>query len=82
MILDNILSQEQKICISILSGAIWIYFRRLQDYSLLPRYSLLSVSLVSIWIYLNYMEPLFLPIGLICMIIYSKLYNKNKAFAI
>ena len=70
MILDEYLPFNIKIIIAIISGAVWIYFRTTQCYILLPRRSLLSVLMVSIWIYYNYYEPLFLPIGLAAMVIY------------
>ena len=72
MILDKILNWNQKIWISIIVGAIWIYFRSLKNYSLLPRKSIISVIIVSGWIYLNYLDPLFLPIGLVVMYGYSE----------
>lgn len=71
MILDNIISYNQKIFLSMLCGAIWIYFRNIQSYILLPNYSIISIILVTIWIYFNYQDPLFLPIGLSIMYIYS-----------
>ena len=78
MILDEYLSFDMKIIISIISGAIWIYFRTTQCYILLPRRNLFSVIMVSIWIYYNYYEPLFLPIGLLTMYIYYIKTVKNK----
>lgn len=77
MILDKTISHNHKILISIIIGAIWIYFRTLDNYSLLPRHSIISVILVSSWIYLNYLDPLFLPIGLIIMYLYSEYINKK-----
>ena len=71
MILNNFLSYNTKIYISIIFGSIWIYFRTDKCYLLLPRKKILSMLLVSVWIYLNYIEPLFLPIGLIIMYLYS-----------
>ena len=59
MILDKYLSYDNKIKISILAGAIWIYFRTTQCYISLPRKNIISVLLVSFWIYYNYQEPLF-----------------------
>ena len=77
MLLDKYLSFETKIFIAIISGAIWIYFRDLGCYRLLPRKSFISILFVSIWIYINYYEPLAIPIGLITMYIYSKISNKK-----
>ena len=56
-------------------GSIWIYYRKYQNYKLLERKSLRSVILVSIWIYIHYYEPLFLPIGICIIYLYSK-YHK------
>jgi len=77
MILDNCLSHNQKIIISMITGGLWIYFRSLENYALLLRKSILSILLVVVWIYLNYIDPLFLPIGLLIMVIYSKLINNE-----
>ena len=71
MILDNYIKLEEKIYISIISGMIWIYYRTRGCYRLLPRKSYISALLVGLWIYMNYCEPLFLPLGLIVMVIYS-----------
>ena len=73
MIFDNLLTYNQKVTISIIIGMIWIYFRTQDCYRFLPRKQILPVLFVGGWIYLNYYEPLFLPIGLSIMIIY-KLY--------
>ena len=77
MLLDKFITFEQKIFIAIISAAIWIYFRDLGCYRLLPRKSILSILFVSIWIYVNYYEPLAIPIGLILMFLYSKISKKD-----
>ena len=51
MILDKYLSFDQKVKIAIVAGSIWIYFRTFECYKLLPRKSIISVILVSLWIY-------------------------------
>ena len=71
MILDKYLSFDQKIYISLVVAAIWIYFRTQSCYALLPRHSLLSVMLVVFWLYANYYEPLVVPIGLLVLYLYS-----------
>jgi len=73
MILDNYISRKNKIILSILVGSIWIYFRTFDCYSLLPRKKISSIVIVSIWIYLNYIDPFFLPIGILIMILYKYL---------
>lgn len=71
MILDDYLTFEQKVIISMIAGAIWIYFRTIECYDLLKRKKILSVILVTGWIYMNYYEPLALPLGLLIMYIYA-----------
>ena len=71
MILDDYVNIEEKIYISIISGMIWIYYRTRGCYKLLPRESICSSLLVGCWIYMNYYEPLCLPIGLLIMVLYS-----------
>ena len=77
MILNNYLTLKQKIYISIFSSIIWIYYRDIGCYALLPRKNIISIILVSIWMYCNYLEPLSAPIGLIIMYLYSILYKKQ-----
>jgi hypothetical protein len=78
MLLDTYLTYQQKIYIAIISSAFWIYFRTIGCYASLPRKSIISVILVSIWMYCNYYEPLSVPIGLSIMVLYSFLFsNKN-----
>ena len=71
MILDNVFSFDTKVLISIIIGMIWIYFITQDCYLFLPRKKLFPVLFVGFWIYLNYYEPLFLPIGLSIMVIYK-----------
>lgn len=71
MILDKYLSFNKKVIISVLSAGLWIYFRTAQCYNMIPRLHLFPVIFVMIWAYLNYYEPLFLPIGLLILIGYS-----------
>mgnify|MGYP001372086472 CR=1 FL=1 len=67
MIFDKYLNRNSKILISIISGCIWIYFRTTNCYNLIPRKKILPVILVGLWIYLNYIEPLVLPLGLLIL---------------
>lgn len=71
------LTFQQKMWISIISGAVWIYFRKGEHYIMLPRKDIMSTILVCLWIYANYKEPLALPFGLIVLYMYGEL-NKNK----
>lgn len=77
MILDSYLTFSQKIIIALISASIWIYFRDISNYKLLPRKSIIAIFIVCFWLYLNYYEPLVVPIGLLFMYIYS-IVNKNK----
>ena len=78
MILDKYLTFQQKIYISLIACAIWIYFRTSDCYKMIPRKSLFSVIFIVIWVYINYYEPLIAPIGLSTMYLYSKLLQRNK----
>jgi len=73
MLLGKYLTFDQKVFISIVCGGLWIYFRTAECYNMIPRLHLFPVIFVCIWIYLNYYEPLFLPLGLLVLIIYSYL---------
>jgi hypothetical protein len=71
MILDNYLTYDQKVLISVICGAFWIFFRTSDCYKLIPSRHIFPIFFVSSWIYLNYYEPLFLPMGLLVLILYS-----------
>ena len=73
MLLDNLLSYDQKVIFSVICGGFWIYFRTSECYNLIPRMHIFPIIFVCVWIYLNYYEPLFLPIGLFILIVYSKM---------
>jgi hypothetical protein len=73
MILDNYISFEKKVYISVIAAGAWIYFRTPTCYAMIPSGHFLPFFFVMIWTYLNYYEPFFLPIGLFILIIYSKL---------
>ena len=72
--LNKLLTYEQKVMISVLCGDLWIYFRTAECYEMIPRQHMFPVIFVCVWIYLNYYEPLFLPIGLFILVAYSKLF--------
>jgi hypothetical protein len=40
---------------------------------MIPRLHIFPVIFVMIWAYLNYYEPLFLPMGLLVLIVYAKI---------
>jgi magnesium-transporting ATPase (P-type) len=76
MILDNYLSYNIKVYIAIICSGLWIYFRTSDCYKMIPRAHIFPVFFVMIWCYLNYYEPLFLPIGLLILIAYSEVLSK------
>lgn len=71
MILDNYITFNQKVIFSIICGMIWIYFRTMDCYKFLPRQKILPTLFVGVWIFLNYYEPLFLPLGLLIIVLYK-----------
>ena len=77
MILDNYLSYNNKVIISVICSGVWIYFRTSECYKLIPRMHIFPILFVMSWAYLNYYEPLFLPIGLLVLITYSKFLKKR-----
>jgi len=78
MILDRYLSLEKKYFISVVIGFIWIMFRTDSCYNLIPRGKILPALVVSLWIYLNYKEPLFLPLGLFVLFVGSYIADHSK----
>jgi hypothetical protein len=80
MILDKYISYNKKVIIAIICAGLWIYFRTAECYSLIPRQHIFPVIFVMSWAYLNYYEPLFLPIGLGVLILYAMLPPKDKPF--
>jgi len=78
MILDNLLSFDNKVIISVICSGLWIYFRTSECYNLIPRLHIFSIFFVMVWVYLNYYEPLFLPIGLLILILYAKINISKK----
>ena len=80
MILDDIISHDNKIILAVISAGLWIYFRTAQCYNMIPRMHLFPVLFVMVWAYINYYEPLALPIGLIILAAYPyalKYLDKN-----
>jgi hypothetical protein len=73
MILDKYLSFDTKVYISLIFSGLWIYFRTEQCYEMIPSHKMFPVIFVMGWTYLNYYEPLFLPIGLAILAVYPLL---------
>ena len=73
MFLDKTISYKNKVYLSVICAGLWIYFRTEDCYDMIPRHHIFPVVFVMAWTYFNYYEPLFLPIGLSILILYSKL---------
>jgi hypothetical protein len=71
MILDHYILYSYKVAISVIVAGFWIYFRTSDCYAMIPRQSIYPVLFVMVWVYLNYLDPLFLPIGLFVLVAYS-----------
>jgi len=71
MFLDKIISYKQKVIFSVICAGFWIYFRTSDCYDMIPRQHVFPVVFVMGWTYLNYYDPLFLPIGLGVLILYK-----------
>lgn len=78
MILDNYLTYDDKVIISVICGGLWIFFRTSDCYKMIPRLHIFPIFFVCGWIYLNYYDPLFLPIGLSILIFYSLTMKEIK----
>jgi len=81
MILDNIIPTKYKILFSVISAGIWIYLRTPQHYDMIPRKEILPVIFVMGWAYINYYEPLALPIGLSILVAYTAI-NEYDYFSV
>ena len=76
MILDKYISFHKKVFISVICAGFWIYFRTAQCYDMIPRNHIFPVVFVMGWVYLNYYDPLFLPLGLFVLILYTAIRHK------
>jgi hypothetical protein len=78
MILDKYISFTYKIILAVICSGFWIYFRTKHCYDMIPNGHVFPVIFVMIWTYLNYYEPLFLPIGLLILILYPFFLGKKN----
>jgi len=76
MLLDDYLSFDSKVFIALIFSGLWIYFRTAQCYEMIPRQKIFPVFFVVGWTYLNYYDPLFLPIGLVLLALYPIISDK------
>lgn len=74
MILDNI-SLHGKIIFSVICAGLWIFFRTDQCYEMLPNNSIFPVIFVMCGVYLNYYDPIFLPLCLLLLYCYTRFIN-------
>ena len=81
MILDDVISRDNKIVIAVLSAGFWIYFRTAQCYNMIPRQHLFPVVFIMAWAYINYYEPLALPIGLVILASFPVMTDYFNKFA-
>jgi len=79
MILDKYISYKKKVWISVICAGLWIFFRTADCYSMIPRLHIFPVFFVMAWAYINYYEPLALPIGLLILIAYME-FSKRRLF--
>jgi len=75
MILDEYISYDAKVQFAVVCAGFWIYFRTESCYNMIPRQHIFPILFVCGWTYLNYYEPLFLPIGLSILVLYG--YGKK-----
>jgi len=61
---------KYKIIVAVICSGFWIYFRTKNCYDMIPNGHVFPVIFVMVWTYLNYYEPLFLPIGLLTLVLY------------
>ena len=73
ILLDKTITHTHKVMIAVICAGLWIYFRTSDCYNMIPRQHIFPVIFVMVWTYLNYYEPLFLPIGLILLVLYAKI---------
>ena len=78
MFLDKYLSYNDKVLIALFSAALWIYYRTAECYAMIPRKSVFAVVFVVVWLYLYSYEPLFCPLGLSVLFLYSKIGNHTN----
>jgi hypothetical protein len=71
MLLDKWVSYDAKVGIAVVCAGMWIYFRTESCYNMIPRQHIFPVVFVMGWTYLNYYEPLFLPVGLSVLVLYA-----------
>ena len=80
MILDKYIPFKIKVLISVISAGFWIYFRTARCYEMIPPNKIFPVIFVMGWAYLNYYEPLFLPLGLLVLILFTVIKHDKFAF--
>lgn len=78
MLLDEYISYDKKVAFAVICAGIWIYFRTQDCYRLIPRGNVFPVAFVMSWTYLNYKEPLALPIGLLILLSYPRIVKLQQ----
>ena len=77
MFLDNYLSYNDKVTISLLCVGLWMYYRTAECYAMIPRHSIFSSLFVMGWLYSYLYDPLVVPIGIVILLFYTKYNVKN-----
>jgi hypothetical protein len=73
----NFLSKYKILIVSIVAG-FFIYFRKLDYYKSIPRYSILTSLIIVLWSYATLKEPWFLVIGLIALNLFGMHHTENE----
>ena len=76
MILDKYISFQTKVVFAVICSGVWIFFRTSECYTLIPRMHWFPVVFVMLWTYLNYYDPLFLPIGLLLLVAFPMIRHR------
>ncbi len=74
MLLDNI-SLNGKRIFSVICAGLWVYFRTDNCSEILPNHSIFLVIFVMCCVYLNYYDPIFLPLCLFLLFCYNSFIN-------
>ena len=69
------ISNQGKIIFSVIFAGLWVFFSNDSLYEMLPNRSMFAVIFVMCGVYLNYYEPLMLPLFLVLLYCYTQIIN-------
>jgi hypothetical protein len=69
------ISFSTKVIFSVVVAGLWVFFRTENSDELLPTHSFFAVLFVMVGVALNYYDPLFFPLFLLLLFLYSKFIN-------